>query len=141
MANVDKSKLITPAMIAAEQIEKKIEEVKQSRASALAAGFVYDFGDLRGIHFLSTTPDDLKGWREVSDLAFARKLMGIETPITIKTDTGLVDVTPTEWLSILLKSGETRQFVWASSFEQIKAARNSIDGSSSKAGRSARSKR
>lgn len=92
------------------------EDVIAERARRLAGGFVFDFGDPRGVHRIGTTEADMAGWSEVTMLAQARLAIGDATPIAIVTDTGPTSVTPAEWLSILLASAAHRQPIWQASF-------------------------
>ena len=82
----------------------------------LAAGFDYDFADGRGVHTIGTTEKDMDGWREVTDLANARIATSDTTAITIATDTGTCQVTPTEWQAVLKAAAAFRQPIWGYSF-------------------------
>lgn len=92
-------------------------EVVAERERRLALGFDYNFGDARGVHRVGTTPDDMKGWDEVSKFAGALIDAGhTSTTIAIATDTGLCTVTPIEWRAIEIASAAFRQPLWAASF-------------------------
>jgi hypothetical protein len=43
-----------------------VADVVAERARRLALGFLYDFGDARGVHHIGTTLDDMNGWDEVA---------------------------------------------------------------------------
>ena len=91
--------------------------VIEERERRLSLGFDYDFGDARGVHHISTTPSDMKGWDEVTMIANAAINAGLpNTDILILTATGPVTVTATEWQQILLASGARRQPIWQASF-------------------------
>lgn len=91
-------------------------DVEAERDRRLARGFVFDFGDMRGVHFFGTTPKDMDGWKEVSEAADVRRRAGSTDPITISTETGVVEINPAEWDSILLASAAMRQPIWRASF-------------------------
>lgn len=92
-------------------------DVIAERDRRLAAGFDYDFADARGVHHIGTTADDLKGWDEVSKLAAAMLATGNPGgAITILTDTGVAQVTATEWQAVQLAAAAFRQPVWQASF-------------------------
>ncbi|MCZ7499380.1 MULTISPECIES: hypothetical protein [unclassified Agrobacterium] len=84
----------------------------------LALGFDYSFGDERGTHHLGTTPTDMKRWtEEVTPLSQAYLNMGQpDGQIGIKTETGPVAVTATEWQQILLAAGVHRQPIYQAYF-------------------------
>lgn len=91
-------------------------DVEAERDRRLARGFSYDFGDDRGVHRFGTTPNDMGGWDEVNKVADVRRRAGSTDPITISTETGVVEITPAEWDSILLASAAMRQPIWRASF-------------------------
>lgn len=93
-----------------------LDHVIIERNRRLALGFDYDFGDARGVHRIGTTDADMAGWSEVTTLAQTRLVLGMSDVISIVTDTGQVDVTPTEWMNILLAASAFRQPIWAKSF-------------------------
>jgi hypothetical protein len=87
------------------------------RERRLALGFDYDFGDSRGIHRIGTTPEDRKGWEEVTDASNAAIALGnTEKSINIFTDTGPVQITAMEWQQILSAATTFRQPIWQASF-------------------------
>lgn len=90
--------------------------VQKECARRLALGFNYDFEDARGVHTIATTDKDMEGWREVTDLANARIATSDTTAITIATETGVCQVTPTEWMDVLKAAAAFRQPIWAYSF-------------------------
>lgn len=93
-----------------------VAQVQAECAKRLAAGFDYDFEDARGVHTIATTDKDMEGWREVTDLANARIATSDTTAITIATETGVCQVTPTEWQGVLKAAAAFRQPIWAYSF-------------------------
>lgn len=98
-------KPITPAQVIAE------------RSRRLALGFDYDFADTRGVHRIGTTPDDMRGWDEVTTWASAAIALGNgSSTLTVVTDTGPVTVTALEWQSILAAATAFRQPIWGASF-------------------------
>ncbi len=48
------------------------DDVISERDRRLSLGFEYDFGNERGVHHIATTPEDMKGWDEVSKLPLPR---------------------------------------------------------------------
>lgn len=93
------------------------QDVIRERIRRLSAGFDFNFHDSRGIHHIGTTEQDMEGWDEVTKLAQVALNMGQTTyPINIKTNTGSVTVTATEWQQILLAAGLFRQPIFAKSF-------------------------
>lgn len=94
-----------------------IDDVVAERTRRMAAGFDYDFGNGRGVHRIGTTPSDLAGWREVTELAAAAIACGRpEMEIHVVTDSGAVAITAMEWQAILLAAAAFRQPLWAASF-------------------------
>lgn len=93
-----------------------VEQVQAECARRLALGFDYGFEDGRGVHTIATTDKDMEGWREVTDLANARISTSDTTAITIATETGVCQVTPTEWQGVLKAAAAFRQPIWAYSF-------------------------
>lgn len=96
-----------------------IQEIIFERAIRLASGFSYDFGvdDPRGVHDISTTDEDMRGWEEVTKIANALIMTGQpDEKIGIFTDTGPVQVTATEWQKILIRANQVRQPIYAASF-------------------------
>lgn len=95
----------TPLMIASE------------RDRRLALGFIYNFGDARGVHRIGTTDEDMKGWSDVSTYAGALLDSGdTTTAIAIVTDTGPCAVTAPEWRAIEIAAAQFRQPIWSKSF-------------------------
>ncbi len=93
------------------------EEIKAECRRRLALGFDYQFDDARGVHHIATTPEDMAGWDEVTAVASAFIAIGSnEETITIHTDTGVTQVTATEWQHILVAAGRHRQRIWLASF-------------------------
>lgn len=92
------------------------DDVAAERDRRLASGFVYDFADGRGIHLFGTTKSDLEGWQEVRILAALRRETGDATPIQVSTETGMVEISPNEWLSVDKAASDFRQPIWAASF-------------------------
>lgn len=87
------------------------------RARRLALGFDYDFADTRGVHRIGTTPDDMRGWDEVTTWASAAMALGNgSSTLTVVTDTGPVTVTALEWQSVLAAATAYRQLIWGASF-------------------------
>lgn len=93
-----------------------IDDVIAERDRRLALGFDYDFGDVRGVHRIGTTPGDMRGWDEVTKIALARQALGSTTAIGIVMDTGPAEVTPLEWLALLEAANGFRQPIWHASF-------------------------
>lgn len=92
------------------------DDVIAERARRLAAGFDCDLG-ARGVHRISTTDADMRGWDEVTALASAYIARGDDgAEIAIVTDTSPVAVTALEWQDILVAAGVFRQPIWAASF-------------------------
>jgi len=104
--------VVTPEMVIAE------------RERRLALGFDYDFGDERGIHHISTSPDDMRKWMdEVTPLAQSLINLGQPTgEITIATGSGMVVVTAMEWQAILIAAASYRQPLYAASFALMEMA-------------------
>lgn len=93
------------------------DDIIAERERRLSLGFDYDFGDVRGVHRIGTTPADLVGWDDVSKLAGAMLALGDTTgTIPVVTDTGPVALTALEWQAVLLASAAFRQPIWAASF-------------------------
>lgn len=92
------------------------EAIITERTRRLAAGFLYDFGDARGVHRIGTSRQDMDGWDEVTKLANAMLATQQGGTISIVTDTGAAEVTPSEWQNILLTASAFRQPIWAASF-------------------------
>lgn len=87
------------------------------RERRLAAGFDFDFADVRGVHRMGTTPADMLGWDEVTKLASAMLVLDDSvSTITIVTDTGPTAVTALEWQAVLVAAGAFRQPIWQASF-------------------------
>lgn len=102
---------------AAEARAAQLLAVQRERERRLALGFDYDFGDARGVHHIATSPEDMKGWDEVTMLANAAINAGVPaTEILILTSTGPVTVTSAEWQQVLLASANFRQPIWQASF-------------------------
>lgn len=116
MATVDLSKLVTAAQKTAAATAMKVAAIGTERGRRLAVGFDYDFKDARGVHHIGTTDQDMVGWDEVTKLANARLALTDATPIGIVTNTGPVQVTPTEWQRVLVAAGAFRQPIWTASF-------------------------
>lgn len=102
------------------QIFEKIaeEDVYIERDRRLASGFLYDFKDIRGVHLIGTTEEDMKGWiNEVTPAANA--MIASDMPnsfIVIDTNTGMVRVTAIEWQKVLLAAFSFRQPIYFKSF-------------------------
>ena len=95
-------------------------QVYSLREQHLAAGFDYDFGDVRGAHHIGTTASDMVGWDEVTQGAAALAALGQgSTSFTILTETGPVTVTALEWQAILAHATGVRQPIWHHSFALI----------------------
>jgi len=94
-----------------------IGDVTRERNRRLEAGFTYDFGDARGVHFFATKESDMGGWDEVSKGAQAAIALGHSgTSIDLVTETGPVTVTALEWQQILVAATAHRQPIWQASF-------------------------
>lgn len=92
-------------------------EVIAERDRRLSLGFDHNFGDVRGVHRIATTPLDMAGWDEVTKGAQAEINLGHpETEFQIVTETGAATVTALEWQSILAAATAFRQPIWAASF-------------------------
>lgn len=99
------------------EVPVSVGRIVTERDRRLSLGFDYDFGDDRGTHHFGTTPDDMKGWDEVTTLAAAMIAAGQEADtITILTDTAPAVVTAAEWQDVLLAAGAFRQPIWQASF-------------------------
>lgn len=117
MINIDYSKMITAAAKAATRRAAGIDTIVAERARRLAAGFDYDFADIRGVHRIGTTDADLAGWDEVTKLSSALIATGqASAPIAIVTDTGACNVSAAEWQQVLLAAAAFRQPIYAASF-------------------------
>lgn len=92
------------------------DDVVAERSRRLSAGFDFDFGDERGVHHIGTTEQDQAGWTEVTQIALVRSATGSTAPISIITDSGPVEVSPLEWLSVLEAAAAFRQPIWQASF-------------------------
>jgi len=91
--------------------------IRAERDRRLAAGFNYDFQDPRGVHRIGTTESDMRGWDEVTKIA--QTAINLGQPgmgITIKTGTGLVQVTAAEWQTVLLAAAQFRQPIYQADF-------------------------
>lgn len=93
-----------------------LADVERERERRLAAGFSYDFGDARGVHVIGTTANDMVGWQEVTTIAVALLMSGVDQPIQIETNTGTATITAAEWQAILLAAAQFRQPIWLASF-------------------------
>lgn len=94
-----------------------VSDVLAERSRRLGLGFLYEFGDERGVHQIGTTPEDMAGWDEVTQFAQAMMALGDNTStITVVTDTGLCSVTAEEWMAVLVAAGAHRQPIWQASF-------------------------
>lgn len=84
----------------------------------LSYGFDFNFGDERGIHHFGTTQKDMERWsQEVTPLAQAATSKGdADRQINIKTETGPVAITASEWWDILDAAGEWRQPIYQAYF-------------------------
>lgn len=92
-------------------------DVQVERTLRLAGGFDYDFGDARGVHRIGTTLADMAGWDEVTTVAQALIALGqTSSLIDVQTDTGACQVTPLEWMAILIAAAGFRQPIWHGSF-------------------------
>ena len=94
-----------------------VDDVVRERDRRLALGFEYDFGDERARHWISTTEADMRGWREVDDLA--QTYINLQQPnghINIETNTGSTILTALEWQQIKLAAAQFRQPLWLKSF-------------------------
>ena len=117
MATIDLSKLITAEMKAAQARAAQIAAIEVERNRRLSIGFVYDFGDARGVHRIGTSEQDMRGWDEVTKVANAMLALGDQTStIDIVTETGPAAVTAIEWQRILIAAGAFRQPIWIASF-------------------------
>jgi len=104
-----------------------IEDIGEERNRRLALGFNYDFCDERGVQFINTTPKDMEGWNQVTqlkDVMFQVMMANPESnavnlPMTeISTGTGRVVITAAEWLQILLYAAQYHQQpLWQKSFD------------------------
>ncbi|MBG6173065.1 hypothetical protein IWQ55_001363 [Labrenzia sp. EL_208] len=95
----------------------RIDDITHERNRRLAAGFSYDFDDVRGVHTFATTENDMRGWDEVTKGAQAAlALSAPNSPIDLVTETGPVTVTALEWQQILVAATAHRQPIWQSSF-------------------------
>ena len=114
----DDQKAAAASVVAAFDINAPTaRNVIAERERRLALGFDYDFGDVRGVHRIGTTKNDLEGWDEVSKYAGALIDAGqTSTTIHIATDTGPCTVTPIEWRAVEIASAQYRQPLWAKSF-------------------------
>ncbi len=93
------------------------DDVIAERERRLALGFVYNFGDARGVHHIGTTKADLDGWDEVAKGTQAAINLGApSTTVDIVTDTGPVTVTALEFQMIMAAATAVRQPIWAASF-------------------------
>lgn len=102
---------------AVESAPPTAESVAKERSRRLALGFDYNFGGARGTHHIGTTPDDMEGWKEVTDFASAAlNLSQPNTEIQIATNTGDVAITALEWQLVLVAAAQFRQPLWAASF-------------------------
>jgi hypothetical protein len=84
----------------------------------LSLGFDFDFHDDRGVHRFGTTSKDMERWtQEVTPLAQAAINKGdAERQIGIKTETGPVAITASEWWDILDAAGVWRQPIYQAYF-------------------------
>lgn len=97
-------------------------DVEAERARRLALGFDFDFGDERGVHRIGTTPADMIGWDEVTTIANAMLLAGVDLPIMIETEGAAepIAITAAEWQQVLLAAAAFRQPIWLASFALAK---------------------
>lgn len=96
-----------------------VDQIRRERDRRLAVGFDYNFRDARAIHRIATDTEDVcKAAEEVTPLASSLVMNGdTETTIAFKTETGRVDITGPEWLSILLAAAEWRQPIFQAYFD------------------------
>lgn len=94
-----------------------VNNIVKERERRLTLGFDYNFNDVRGIHHIGTTENDMIGWDEVTKFANALISTGNGAQLlTIVTDTGPVQLTALEWQGVLIAAGMFRQPIWAASF-------------------------
>ena len=94
-----------------------VSDVWAERDRRLAGGFDYDFGDVRGVHRINTTPADMIGWDEVTKFAQALINAGQGAQvITIATGSGVTQLTANEWQGVLIAAAAFRQPIWGASF-------------------------
>ena len=98
-------------------------DVETERDRRLALGFDYDFGDVRGVHRIGTSENDMKGWNEVTTLSNAilasSAILSANNSypmINILTNTGLVAISASEWMQICIAAAAFRQPIWGASF-------------------------
>jgi len=92
-------------------------DVWAERDRRLAGGFDYDFGYVRGVHRINTTPADMIGWDEVTKFAQALINAGQGAQvITIATGSGMTQLTANEWQGVLIAAAAFRQPIWGASF-------------------------
>lgn len=109
---------LTPEeLAAASAVSVTVNDLLLERSRRLDSGFDYNFDDARGVHHLNTTKADMEGWDEVTKLSTAAILSNKPTTtITLKTATGIVDVTAAEWQDILMVAGSVRQKIYQAYF-------------------------
>lgn len=94
-----------------------VDQVVVERERRLGLGFTYDFGNDRGQHIIGTSAADMVGWSEVTTATQAAIALGQSgLSLTIKTNTGEVQITAMEWQQILLAATAFRQPIWLASF-------------------------
>jgi len=98
--------------------EQKVAGIAVERARRLSGGFEYDFEDARGVVRIPTTPDDMKGWHEVTIKAQAKIALGKSgETFAIYPQLTPVMITSLEWMEILEAADAFREPVWLASFE------------------------
>lgn len=95
-----------------------VDDIMAERSRRLSFGFLFDFGDARGVHHIGTTDADMSNWREVTDAAQAAIALGNGAdPLTIVlTNTGAASITAMDWMHILDAVRIARQPIWGASF-------------------------
>lgn len=93
-------------------------------ARRLACGFDHDFAGSRGVQRIGTTPKDRDGWDEVKSIADAAVQLGQpEFGITVRTDSGQVDIRADEWAAVQLSGAAAFRPCWQASW----AVKDAID--------------
>lgn len=93
------------------------DDVVAEQRRRLALGFDYDFGDVRGVHHIATTEQDMQDWQEVTTWATLMKLTGDTTAtLMIATSTGIAEVTADDWLAVLAAGTASRQPIFQGAF-------------------------
>ena len=91
--------------------------IVDERPRRLSGGFDHDFEDARGVVRISTSPDDMKGWAEVTTKARATIALGkSRETFNIHPEIAPAMITSLEWMEILEVADAFREPIWLALF-------------------------